>query len=129
MVAVVRPGEGRAPRARGARPFRKADYRRGEAIGDPTVETNALSGLGLTHGLAGEHAQAAECYQRALDLVRQLGDLPIQAVFLDRLGDTQHASGDAGAARDAWQRALTILDELDAPEADAVRSKLDAILP
>ena len=36
----------------------------------------------------------------------------------------EHVSGDLGAARQGWQEALTMLDELDHPEAEAVRAKL-----
>jgi hypothetical protein len=41
------------------------------------------------------------------------------------LSHNHHAGGDHEAARDAWQHALAILDDLEHPDADTVRAKLD----
>lgn len=43
---------------------------------------------------------------------------------LTRLGDAHHASQDQPVARDAWRHTLDILDELEHPDAKAVRAKL-----
>jgi hypothetical protein len=47
-------------------------------------------------------------------------------MILDHLGDTHAAAGDPGAARAAWQQALAILTELDHPDAERLRGKLQA---
>ena len=41
-----------------------------------------------------------------------------------RLGDVVHGSGDTEAARRAWLDALHIYDEIDHPDADELRAKL-----
>jgi hypothetical protein len=44
---------------------------------------------------------------------------------LDHLGDTQHSAGDIEAARRTWTRALRIFGEIDHPDRDQVRAKLN----
>jgi tetratricopeptide (TPR) repeat protein len=68
--------------------------------------------------------QAIACYQRSLRLHRQLSDRYKMATLLNRLGDAHQAASDSSAASQAWLEALTILDNLDHPDADAVRAKL-----
>ena len=76
----------------------------------------------------GDLPEAARCYQRSLELYRDLGDLYRQAEVLTHLGDTLHAAADVTAARETWQQALTILTDLDHPEADVVRAKLRQVI-
>ncbi len=65
------------------------------------------------------------CYQHALDLRADTDDEYRYALTLDRLGDTHHDADNPQSAHDAWQHALTILTDLDRPDADTVRAKLD----
>lgn len=46
------------------------------------------------------------------------------AIVLTDAGDAYHAARNDQAAADAWKHALDILDELEHPDADAVRAKL-----
>jgi hypothetical protein len=55
-----------------------------------------------------------------------LGDRHDEADTLTRLGDTHHTRGHLAAARGAWQDALDILADLDHPDADTVRIRLNA---
>jgi tetratricopeptide (TPR) repeat protein len=87
----------------------------------------AWDSLGYAHHNLGHHAEAAGCYQRAIALRRQLGDRHDEADTLTRLGDTQEAAGERDAARTAWQQALDILTDLDLPDANTVRARLDAL--
>jgi hypothetical protein len=52
------------------------------------------------------------CYQRSLDLFRDLGDRYKEAEILAHLGDTHHAAGKPTAAYAAGQQALDIRTEL-----------------
>jgi tetratricopeptide (TPR) repeat protein len=90
------------------------------------VETSTWDSLGYVHHRLGDHRQAIGCFDRALDLYEQHGIRYHQAVALIHLGDVHSRAGVLGSARTTWQRALGILDELDHPEADQVRAKLEA---
>lgn len=80
--------------------------------------------LGYAHHHLGHHTQALTCYQHALDLFWDLGDRWNQAEILSHIGDTHHATNIPDAARAAWQQALDIFTELDTPDAESVRAKL-----
>jgi hypothetical protein len=73
----------------------------------------------------GHHQQAVFCYRQALELYCDLGQYVAAAETLIRLGDTHIAAGDRTSAHDAWIQAVNILGELDHPDADHVRVKLD----
>jgi tetratricopeptide (TPR) repeat protein len=94
-------------------------------VGDRHGEAATWDSLGYTHFAMGNHGPAATCYQEALDLYRAMGDRYEEAATLTNLGGTLHAAGRADDAREAWQQSLLILDDLDHPDADEVRAKLD----
>jgi tetratricopeptide (TPR) repeat protein len=83
--------------------------------------------LGYAHHHLGHHTQAITCYQTALTLNRDLGNRSEEATTLTNLGDTHHTTGNDQAARDAWQHALAIQEDLDHPDADSVRTRLNAL--
>jgi hypothetical protein len=64
------------------------------------------------------------CYQRALGLLQGSINRHGRATILTNLGDAHRAADDLDAARSAWRQALTILDELNHPDADRVRARL-----
>jgi tetratricopeptide (TPR) repeat protein/transcriptional regulator with XRE-family HTH domain len=94
-------------------------------IGEPSGEAATWYTVGYVHQRLGRHAEAVTCYLRALDLYRELGNRFIEAEILARLGDAYQAEDDAQAAGRTWQRALTILTELNHPDADDIREKLN----
>lgn len=100
-----------------------------QKLGDIDGQANTWDSLGHAHSGLGDHEQAASCYQHAIDLSRDLGDPYFEADTLASLGDTHHAAGDPDAARKAWHQALEILDQLNHPEADQVRTKLNSVGP
>ena len=75
---------------------------------------------------AGEVAsqRAIACYQRSVDLWRELADRFNEADTLDSLGDVQRSAGDDEAANRTWARALRIFEEIDHPDDDRIRAKL-----
>jgi tetratricopeptide (TPR) repeat protein len=81
--------------------------------------------LGYANHHLGQYTQAISCYRNAIDLYQDLGERYEEGATLARLGDTHYATANPDAARDAWQEALTILDQLDHPDADTVRLRLD----
>jgi tetratricopeptide (TPR) repeat protein len=87
-------------------------------------EAHAWDSLGYVEHQLGHHRDAADCYQSALSLFRELGDRFNEAEILTHLGDALHAAGDQQEARAAWQQALVILDDLHHPDADQIRAKL-----
>jgi tetratricopeptide (TPR) repeat protein len=92
--------------------------------GNVMDEAGVLDTIGYIHHRLGHHAEAIAHYRRVLDLMGPLGNAYNRTEVLTHLGDAHHAVGDLDAARDAWQLALDILDDLDHPDADAVRAKL-----
>jgi tetratricopeptide (TPR) repeat protein len=133
-----RAGQARAQSAVGYGHALLGDYQRAltecqqalvllQEIGDRITEASTWDSLGYAHHHLGQHTQALSCYHHALALQHELGDRHSEAAVLCNLGDTYHAAGNTDAARDAWQQALTILDQLDHPDADAVRTKLAAL--
>ncbi|MFD0819215.1 ATP-binding protein, partial [Micromonospora zhanjiangensis] len=98
-----------------------------QATGHRQGEAATLDSLGYAHHHLGQYEQAADCYRRALELFRQAGDRMHEAELLVHLGDTHAAAGDVDAAARQWRAAVGILDDLDDPDADVVRAKLDGL--
>jgi tetratricopeptide (TPR) repeat protein len=108
------------------------------AAGDQTLEIMSLNDVGYSHARLGNYGQAiayfhhklgdyhraVTCYERSLDLCRELADRYNEAGTLDRLGDVHHGAGDTRAARWAWTQALRTLDELGHPDGDRLRAKI-----
>jgi tetratricopeptide (TPR) repeat protein len=98
--------------------------------GDRRGLANTWDSLGYAHHHLGNHEQATICYQRALDLLGELGDRYCEAQTLNRLGDTREIAHDLNGARLAWQHAVDILDQLGYPgdhfypSAEKIRAKL-----
>ena len=95
-----------------------------EELGDRIGQAATWDSLGYAHRSLGDLAQAVSCYQRSVQLYRELGDRYEEATSLTNLGDTQDTAHQRAAARKAWQSALTILTDLDHPDADTVRDRL-----
>ena len=93
----------------------------------PAWAANTWDSLGYAYHHLGRHAEAAECYQDALVLYRDLGDRYNEADTLSHLGDTHLPAGDGAVARAAWHRALAILSDLGHPDAADVTAKLTGL--
>jgi tetratricopeptide (TPR) repeat protein len=97
-----------------------------QKIGARDGEARTWGSLAFAHSHLGHHADAITCYQRAIDLLRDLGDRTSLAETLTRLGDAHEAAGDATTACTTWQLALDIFDELGHPDAVQLRGRLGA---
>jgi tetratricopeptide (TPR) repeat protein len=93
-------------------------------IGHPEGIAYALHVLGFIHQELGNDAQAIRCYQRSIEINRELGARYWEAVVLDRLGDGYHAIGESHSAQLAWRQAFDILDTLRHPDAEAMKKKV-----
>jgi tetratricopeptide (TPR) repeat protein len=93
-------------------------------LGARNWEHAVLDSLGYIHHRLGDHQSAITCYERSIDLSRELADRYNEAATFDHLGDVRHSTGDTAAARRAWTYALRIFDEVDHPDGDQVRAKL-----
>jgi tetratricopeptide (TPR) repeat protein len=98
-----------------------------QETGDRAGEANAWDSLGFAYDGLLRHAEARVCYQRGIALFQQIGDRYFEANTLTHLGNCHMAVGDADSACDSWRHALRILDELEHPDADEVRAKLDQL--
>ncbi len=92
-------------------------------IGHPEGNAYAHHVLGFIHQELGNYAQAIRCYQRSIEINRELGSRYWEAVVLDRLGGAYHALGDSHRAQLAWRQAFDILDTLRHPDAEAMKKK------
>jgi tetratricopeptide (TPR) repeat protein/transcriptional regulator with XRE-family HTH domain len=98
-----------------------------QRINDHPGEAYSWDSIGYIHHQLGQYDEATDCYQHALRLWRDAGDRYCESETLTHLGDLQQGAGDPTAARATWQQALAILDDLDHPEAERVRERLDAM--
>jgi DNA-binding SARP family transcriptional activator/tetratricopeptide (TPR) repeat protein len=135
-VAGHRAGQAKALNAVGYRYAQVGEYQQAmeyceqalvllEELGDRDGQADTWDSLGYAHHHLGDHERAAASYQRALDLYRHSGDRHGEAEALIHLGETHHAAGDVDATLITWQHALTILDDMDHPDAESVRTRLE----
>jgi DNA-binding SARP family transcriptional activator/tetratricopeptide (TPR) repeat protein len=96
-----------------------------QQIGNQAGVAELWANIGYAHRHLGHHHDAIDSYQRALGMFREIGDRRFEATVLTAIGDLHDGMNDRYAARTAWQQALTILNQLDHPEADTVRIKLN----
>jgi DNA-binding SARP family transcriptional activator/tetratricopeptide (TPR) repeat protein len=96
-----------------------------QEIGDRPTEASTWDSMGYAYHHLGDYRRAAIHYLKAVDIYRELDSRYHQARTLSRLGDTHLAAGKPEAARTAWRIGLAILTELDHPEAEEIRAKLD----
>jgi tetratricopeptide (TPR) repeat protein/transcriptional regulator with XRE-family HTH domain len=89
------------------------------------TEGTILDSLGYAHHHLGQHIEAITCYRQALDIFQETGQRYQQANTLSHIGDTYQTAREYDAAHTAWREALTILDDLQHPDADQVRTKLE----
>ncbi|WP_347697007.1 BTAD domain-containing putative transcriptional regulator [Nonomuraea sp. B12E4] len=88
-------------------------------------QAQASDSLGYAHHRLGRRSEAIDHYERAVRLYQDVGDRWGEADTLVHLGDVQEACGDEQAARDTLGRALGILEQLDDPDADKLRARLN----
>jgi tetratricopeptide (TPR) repeat protein len=93
-------------------------------LSDKPGEAATWDSLGYIRHQMGNHGQAVDCYQHALEIYEEGGHRYYQADTFTHMADVKQAAGDLDAARDAWQRALAILDDLGHPDAERVRANL-----
>jgi DNA-binding SARP family transcriptional activator/tetratricopeptide (TPR) repeat protein len=94
--------------------------------GEPAWEGAVWDSLGYTHHQRGDYRQAIACYERAADLSQRLGDRFNEADTHNNIGDVHSSAGNFVAARSAWTQALRIFDQIEHPDRDRVRAKLQA---
>ena len=75
-------------------------------IGDRAGEANAINGIGSAYAQVGQHAAAAERFNRALRLFGEVGDPTGEARALTNLGLTDERLGHYASAADHHERAL-----------------------
>ncbi|MEU3463647.1 BTAD domain-containing putative transcriptional regulator [Streptomyces sp. NPDC006733] len=92
--------------------------------GHVTSEAHTWDSLGYAHHHLGQYDRAVDCYQHAAELFSRLGDRYHEADILAHLGDTHHAARNPAAAQDTWARSLAIFEDLDHPDAAALRGRL-----
>jgi tetratricopeptide (TPR) repeat protein/transcriptional regulator with XRE-family HTH domain len=95
-----------------------------ERIGHRHGQAITWDSLGYIHHRLGRPEEAIAAYRRSAELFHDLGDRYNESETLTHIGDAYRGVGDLAGARASWQAALSILDELNHPEAVAVRDRL-----
>jgi tetratricopeptide (TPR) repeat protein len=95
------------------------------ATSDRALEAEALNGLGNAMRHVQATAEVLEYHEKALAIARDIGDRHEQAQAHEGFANAYEALGNAADARDRWRLALEIYLDLGAPEAVAVRRRLD----
>jgi tetratricopeptide (TPR) repeat protein/transcriptional regulator with XRE-family HTH domain len=96
-------------------------------VGERVLEGHAWDSLGFIEYHLGNLPEAIACYQRAVGIARETGPRLTETGALTRLGDARHAAGELPQARESWQQALVILEDIQHPDAEEVRAKLDGL--
>ncbi|NUR47039.1 MAG: tetratricopeptide repeat protein, partial [Hamadaea sp.] len=97
-----------------------------EELGERATMADVWDSLGHAYHQLGRFPEAIGYYERAVRQSREMGDRRHEASHLARLGDTQASAGEHDTARRSWRAALAIFDDIEHPEAAAIRSKLAA---
>ncbi|MFD9697729.1 tetratricopeptide repeat protein [Lentzea sp. NPDC059081] len=93
-------------------------------IGERFQEAQALNGIAAACTALDQPDRAERHHREALALATSTGDRYEQARALAGLGDLHHAAGDPTAAAERWRAACAVFDELGAPEAEQLRTRL-----
>jgi tetratricopeptide (TPR) repeat protein/transcriptional regulator with XRE-family HTH domain len=96
-------------------------------INNRLAEAKALNGLGETDLQDGRPAQAIEQHHRAIEALTDLAATPESARAHDGIARASTALGNIENARKHWQEALRQHIHLSAPQANTIRSHLDAL--
>ncbi|MEO3787281.1 tetratricopeptide repeat protein [Actinocorallia sp. B10E7] len=100
-------------------------YEMAEAVNESQELMRALVGIADAECGLGDHAKALDTYQEALHLARALDDPLQEGRIHDGIGSAVlHVNGPE-AARIHWRQAFDLLQEIGAPEAQAIRIRLD----
>jgi tetratricopeptide (TPR) repeat protein/transcriptional regulator with XRE-family HTH domain len=110
-----------------ARPFCEQSLALIARLAGCDFESAVWDTLGYIELHLGDYARAAAHFESALGLCRDHGDRYQEAETLTHVGDARHAAGQLPQARQAWQQALTIYEDMQHPDADIVRAKLDGM--
>ncbi|MEV6847125.1 tetratricopeptide repeat protein [Actinoplanes sp. NPDC051411] len=95
-------------------------------VGDRNSESEVLNDLGETYLAMGSAARAVSHHEAALALAREVHVRPQEARAHNGIARARRET-DPGDARDHWRQALDIYLELEVPEADEVRRRLDEL--
>jgi len=95
-----------------------------EKLGDMYGRGYALYNLGHLYRRTRRFEDSLRWLEQALEVRREIGDRQGQADTLVEIGDVWDEKGRKDLARPRWREALAIFDDLAAPEAATVRSRM-----
>jgi tetratricopeptide (TPR) repeat protein/transcriptional regulator with XRE-family HTH domain len=98
-----------------------------QEAGDLHGEIETLRTLAEALNEVGQPAEARAEVLAALRLATQTGNTYQQASAHRDLGESHYCAGEDEQARRHWRQALTLYSQMNAPEADLVRSRLSAL--
>lgn len=88
-------------------------------------EADAWDSIGYSHHHLADYPAAIHAYEKALHIWREYGHRYYEADTLTHLGDTLRACDDITGAHAMWRLAGDILTELQHPDIDAVRHRIE----
>src|SRR5574341_134716 len=93
-------------------------------INDPWGTGWSLSSIAQTLRHLHRLDEATDYCKKALSAAREVGNRQGEALALYTLGKIQHDAGHTASGRRSWRQALAIFEELGAPQAAEVRTRL-----
>ncbi|HEX7305650.1 ATP-binding protein, partial [Lentzea sp.] len=98
-----------------------------QRLGERFQEAQALNGIAAAATALRRFDQAHQHHEAALALATAIGDRYEQARALDGLGHLRCKAGEPGAAAALWREAAAIYAEIEVPEADQLKARLQAM--
>jgi tetratricopeptide (TPR) repeat protein/DNA-binding SARP family transcriptional activator len=98
-------------------------------LGDSYEQVIALRGMADAYRGRGMHDEAFEHYQQALHLAREISEPYQEGKVLEGIGEAVLQTLGPGAARICWRQALDVYQQLNVPEAETMRIRLDVLSP
>ena len=96
-------------------------------IGATYDQADTLDSLARVHYQLGHDELSICCHQEAMQLYKEFGHRYFEADEFVLIGEVHLAAGHVELARAAWKHAISILNRLGDPQADKVRTKLEAL--
>ncbi len=100
-----------------------------EEIGNLSEQAISLRRIADVNYGSGRYGEALDNYHAALRMARETGDPYEEAKVLEGIAETVLITKGAATARIVFRQALDIFEQLEVPEAESVRIRIDTIEP
>ncbi len=100
-----------------------------EDVGNLSQQLIALRNIADIERCSGQYGEAFDHYHTTLRLAREIGDPYEEGKILEGIAESTLSTQGPAAARFMFRQALDVFEQLGAPEAEALRIRIEAIDP